>query len=286
MRYFLVLERLIQELYSDKTSTAESPRREPRIALVAPSPRQSSSIHPSACRYAVLETLITICTRFSPKYLLEISRQTWATLLRYYLRVRGQRRFHMQFLRLVTAGFASGEEPVVMSMLLFENMIGELWEIVQQKQKEKEQEKSKGDPLFFGIAEKLILLLEGIENDPRYPVMNGQFSVNMAWKRIRESRGRNKDMFPPLSASIVLSGRLSSGVLNSERRLRNSRSRAVKIAIPLAGHMRTRQSTMTVPEIPTRRGSVTATARGSTAAGDTERSHRIRGNSVRKAKKF
>jgi len=149
---------------------------------------------PHKHKYQFLEVLVNICTRYNPKYLIEISRSTWTILVQYFLKARSNTFFQMRFYKLVTAGFELNDEPLILSIMLFENLIGELWEILQEKERYSTLPVSArpSKDLFYNISLKMIMLLETLEGNPKFPIMNGQFTVNLAWKKIKEVRNRDK----------------------------------------------------------------------------------------------
>jgi len=147
----------------------------------------------SQFEHLLLETLTIICTKYDTMNLKLIERFTWETFLTVFLKYRKKYHFQYNFCKLVDGGFKLDAEPIVLDMILYQNIIGELWDIIQERQRDLILFKEKPhNEHFFYLCIHLIKLLENIEgNTKTYPIMNKQFSFNLAWVKIREYRGRD-----------------------------------------------------------------------------------------------
>lgn len=195
-RYFAVLQRMIVDYFDFATKPAAA---RPTIGLagegksVAAIFSKPQLAHHDRFRRLMLETLVCICTRYNALYMFSLDRSTWDALLGYFLAFRSrQADFHMQFYRLITTGFRLGVESIVLDIVLYRNLIGEMWDAVQERSREAiliSKDKSTQNELFHHIVGRMLTFLESIEgNSHVYPVMNSQFSVNLAWKKLREFR--------------------------------------------------------------------------------------------------
>ena len=251
-RYFYILQRLLVD-YLGYSLKPEKPGKIKPASRIPEETKKSSAVlltkaqieNRGTFQRLLMETLVVLCTKFNEHYIHEIQRTTWETILVYFLRSRKSTEFQLQFYRLFTAGFKLGTENIVLDIILYQNIIGELWEIVQEQ--ERDTIIFKGSPhneMFYAISNKFITFLESIEGNPNYPVMNAQFAVNLAWKKLREFRGKGKEVAAlNASGSSLKASQFSKAFIkyNPDRRVPSATggSRAAHIPFP---------STHTLPE--------------------------------------
>lgn len=156
-------------------------------------------------RQLLLKTMVVICTKYNKKFLQDISRQAWCSILSYYLKITKDNIFLLCFHELLFLGIEMETESIVLNIALYYNTIGNLWEIIQAR--ETDMEIFKGQPhneIHYNIANKIILWLEAIEGNPNYPIMNSQLKINLAWKKIKEAQNRFRETGIKNSANKVI----------------------------------------------------------------------------------
>lgn len=207
-RYFPLIQRMVTDFltYDLKQSKGVKQKEESKL----PFNKTQLSKKP-ILEKLLLGTIVGLCTEYDTSMLKLIERSTWEVFTAYFLAFRKAAFFQRCYYQLVTAAFSLSDETLVFDVVLYQNMIGELWEIIQQRERDilvfKEDFPNR---LFYHISMHLVKLLEDIEdNGKKYPIMRKQFEVNLAWKKIREYRGREPG--PSAAPAVVFQPRLPAG---------------------------------------------------------------------------
>ncbi len=193
-RYFLTLQHMIVDYLDFVMKPAAARSTVSAEEMKEPTLSKPQIERHDRLRRIMLETLVTLCTKYNPLYMFSIERSTWDALLSYFLKFRRKPEFQMQFYRLLHTGFRLGVESVVLDIILYQNMIGSIWDIVQERERDTIVYKDQPhNELFHNLITRMITFLESIEGNRAYPIMNKQFTVNLAWKKLKEFRARGKD---------------------------------------------------------------------------------------------
>ena len=207
-RYFPLIQRMLTDflLYDIKQKKGITHKEEHKSSF-----NKTQMSKKPILERLLLGMIVAICTEYDTNMFKLIERSTWEVFISYFLKLRKATFFQRCFYQLVTAGFSLGDETIVFDIILHQNMIGELWDIIQQRERDllvfKEELPNR---LFYQLSLYLVKLIEEVEGDgKKYPIMKKQFTVNLAWKKIREYRRREKP--PTQGPTVVFQPRLPVG---------------------------------------------------------------------------